>query len=96
MNIIETRVEAGRFNGSIKQYFAVVEECAADRPETSIFKLIDHLALSIVPTEHKWLTNLYNLLHKYFKPNIRSNIRLKVLEVLTDVVKLNRYRLFIL
>lgn len=87
---IENLLEIGSFNGSIKHYFAVIEECAADRPESSILRLIGHLSQSIVPTEHLWLTNLYNLLDKYFKPNIRTNIRLKVLDVLAHVVKLNR------
>lgn len=87
---IQNLEELGSFNGSIKQYYDVIEECAKDRPESSMLRLIMHLSHSIVPTEHLWLTNLYNLLNKYFKPNIRTNIRLKVLDVLSHVVKLNR------
>lgn len=91
LNNIENLIDLGRFNGSLQQYFTVIEECAADRPESSIVRLIvGHLSQSIVPTEHLWLTNLYNLLHKYFKSSVRTNIRLKVLDVLAHVVKLNR------
>nr|CAH7730250.1 unnamed protein product [Callosobruchus chinensis] len=90
LNSIECLIEIGAFNGSTKQFFDVIEMCAADRPENSIVKLIVYLSNSIVPTEHHWLTHLYNLLHKYFKPEMRTNIRLKVLDILSNVIKLNR------
>ncbi|KAJ8945061.1 hypothetical protein NQ314_009328 [Rhamnusium bicolor] len=82
LNTIESLLEVGSYNGSVKQLFDVIEECSTDRPENSILRLILYLSHSIVPTEHLWLTNLYNLLQKYFKLELRTNIRLKVLDIL--------------
>ncbi|XP_074027565.1 TSC complex subunit tuberin isoform X2 [Leptinotarsa decemlineata] len=90
LNNIENLMEIGSYNGSVEQFFRIIEECSADQPESSILRLIMYYSQSIVPTEHLWLTNLYNLLHKYFKPEIRTNIRLKVLDILANVIKLNR------
>ncbi|CAG9838719.1 unnamed protein product [Diabrotica balteata] len=90
LNFIEHLMKVDSYNGSVKQFYGIIEECSADRPESSILGLIVHHAQSIVPTEHLWLTNLYNLLQKYFKLEIRKNIRLKVLETLSHVIKLNR------
>ncbi|CAH1116150.1 unnamed protein product [Phaedon cochleariae] len=90
LNSIENLLEIDSFNGSLKQFFSVIEECSSDRLESSILRLITFYSQDIVPTEHLWLTNLYNLLHKYFRPEIRTNIRLKVLDILSNVIKLNR------
>ncbi|XP_072397243.1 tuberin [Diabrotica undecimpunctata] len=90
LNFIEHLMKVDSYNGSVKQFYGIIEECSADRPESSILGLIVHHAQSIVPTEHLWLTNLFNLLQKYFKLEIRKNIRLKVLETLSHVIKLNR------
>lgn len=90
LNHIEHLMNIDSYNGSVKQFYDIIEECSAARPESSILGLIAHQSLSIVPTEHLWLTNLYNLLQKYFKPDIRTNIRLKVLDTLSHVIKLNK------
>ncbi|XP_076271400.1 TSC complex subunit tuberin isoform X2 [Rhynchophorus ferrugineus] len=85
MNSIENYIEKGLYNGNLESYYLLVEEFAADRPTESILKLIKHRSLSILPTHHLWMTNLYNLLHKYFKKEPRTEIRLKVLENLMNV-----------
>lgn len=90
MNAIETLIELGQYNGNLKSYYKLVEECAGDRPDESILRLLEYLAKNITPTQNLWMTNLYNLLHKYFRNDMRTVIRLKVLEILTDVFKLNR------
>ncbi|KAJ8913200.1 hypothetical protein NQ315_016142 [Exocentrus adspersus] len=90
LNMIESLLEVGSYSGSTKQYFEVIEECWLDRPETSILRLLNFRSRDLVPVEHLWLTNLYNLIHKYFKPEGRTNIRLRVLDILANVIKLNR------
>ncbi|CAH1986295.1 unnamed protein product [Acanthoscelides obtectus] len=90
LNNIERLIDKGDFNGNPKQFFEVLELCAADRPENSVVRLLVYLSHSIVPTEHLWLTKLHNMLQKYFKLESRSNIRLKVLDILSEVIKLNR------
>ncbi|KAI4456255.1 tuberin [Holotrichia oblita] len=90
LTVIENFVEAGRFNGSTDRFFEIIGECSKSRPEKSVSLLIAHLSESIKPTQHLWLNNLYNLLQRYFKQETRTNIRLKVLEVLANVVNSNR------
>ncbi|XP_030752123.1 tuberin isoform X2 [Sitophilus oryzae] len=90
MSVMENYIEKLQYNGNLKSYYKLVEECASDRPDDSVLRLINYLARSIMPTQHLWMTNLYNLLHKYFKKDVRTEIRLKVLNVLTDVFKLYR------
>lgn len=88
--MIENLVEESRFNGSVDRFYEIIGECSKSRPDKSVSLLITHLARGIRPTQHLWLNNLNNLLQKYFKQETRTNIRLKVLEVLINVVKLNR------
>ncbi|XP_044253656.1 tuberin [Tribolium madens] len=88
LNTIENLIEVGSYKGSMNQFFAVIHECSSDRPETSVLKLIKYQSKSIRPTESAWLQNLFNLLSNYFKPEVRTNIRLKVLNVLEDTIRL--------
>lgn len=90
LNNIEHLYEMGAYNGSVKQFFDVIEECSSQRPESSILRLISYLSQNIVPTEYLWLTNLYNLLHKYLRSDVKTNVQLKVLDILSSVLKLNR------
>ncbi|RZC31903.1 tuberin [Asbolus verrucosus] len=88
LNTIENLIEVGSYQGSMNQFFGVVHECSKDRPETSVLKLIKYFSKSIRPTENAWLQNLYNLLTHYFRPDVRTNVRLKVLNVLADTIQL--------
>lgn len=90
LNAIEGLIEKGNFNGSESEFYEIIENCVNSRPESSILYLVAYLAKGIIPTKHLWLTSLYNLLHKYFKPEIRTNIRLKVLNILSKTVTLHR------
>ncbi|KAL3274359.1 hypothetical protein HHI36_015757 [Cryptolaemus montrouzieri] len=91
LSIIECLIERGNFNGPIELFFDIIEECAGSRPESSVLKLMNHLSKNIVPTEHFWLSNLNNLLNKYFKSDeVRTNVRLAALDVLANIVDLNR------
>ncbi|CAG9863119.1 unnamed protein product [Phyllotreta striolata] len=90
LNLIEHLMKTDCFYGSVKQFYDIIEECSSVRPDSSILGLINYQARSIVPIEHLWLTNLNNMLAKYFKPDVRSSVRLRVLEILNHVIKLNR------
>lgn len=92
LNSIESFIEHGTFNGSTEKFFEVIQECSTSRPESSILKLISYLSQNIIPTKHRWLTNLNNLLNNYFKGESRTNIRLKALDVLFNTVKVHRYK----
>lgn len=96
LNTIENLIDMGSFKGSIKTFFEIIEECSMSRPENSILRLVSYLSKSIIPIKHTWLANLYHLLNKYFKQEVRTNIRLKVLDILSHTVKMHRYLLFVI
>lgn len=88
LNKIEGFIKVGTYNGSIKKFLCVIDECADDRPETSVLYLIQYLSNNIRPTETAWLHNLYDLLTNYYESESRTNVRLKVLDILSDVIQL--------
>lgn len=90
LNAIESLIEKGDFNGDESEFYNIIENCVNSRPESSVLYLIAYLARDIIPIKHMWLTNLYNLLQKYFKPEVRTNIRLKVLNILSKTITLHR------
>lgn len=89
LNIIESLIDSGDFYGDEEQFYQMISECATARPESSVFRLIDYLARDIVPIRHMWLTNLYNLLQKFYRQESRTNVKVKTLRVLERVMKLN-------
>lgn len=54
-------------------------------------RLVNYLAASIVPTHSLWLSKLNSLLEKYFIRETRTNIRVRVLDILSNVIQSNRY-----
>ena len=92
LNSIENLLDTAQYNGCIQRFYELVERCSDARPETSILKLIDHRASVIGPTDYQWQTKLSCLMERYYKIETRTNIRVKVLDVLTNVVQVNRSR----
>lgn len=90
LDAIERLMKLDCYRGSEKQFYDIIEQFSTERPEESVLGLIEYHSQNVVPTEHLWLTNLYNLLHKYFKNENRRNVKLKVLEALGNVIRLNR------
>lgn len=91
LTTIESLVEISKFNGEAEKFYELIEECASKRPEPSIMKLITYTSSSISPIMHMWLTKLDNLIKKYYRQENRTTIRLKVVNVLANTVKANRY-----
>ncbi|XP_049853714.1 tuberin isoform X1 [Schistocerca gregaria] len=87
---IEKLIELGQFNGSVRRVFELIERCSPVRPEVSVLRLVTYLANSIVPTRAEWLCKLGNLMERYFRQEIRTSIRVKVLEILSVIIEKNR------
>ncbi|XP_059490501.1 tuberin isoform X2 [Neocloeon triangulifer] len=87
---IEALHERGDFRGDVGRFFNIIASCASTRPEISILHLITYLAADFTPTKHKWLTKLSDFVERYFWQETRSNIRVKVLDVISSVVHANR------
>uniref|UniRef100_A0A8D0L905 Tuberin n=1 Tax=Sphenodon punctatus TaxID=8508 RepID=A0A8D0L905_SPHPU len=78
------------FHGSEERYFELVERCADRRPELSVLNLITHKAESIHPARDGWIHNLQILMERFFRNESRSAVRIKVLDVLSFVLSINR------
>ncbi|XP_029641050.1 tuberin-like isoform X2 [Octopus sinensis] len=87
---IETLQLHRLYSGSTTKLFCIIESCATKRPAASVISLIDHTAESLHPGEENWIENLQQLLEKYFSHEIRTEIRIKALQVLSNVLSVNR------
>ncbi|KAJ7372751.1 Tuberous sclerosis 2-like protein [Desmophyllum pertusum] len=83
---IEDLYETGKFNGPEERFFGMVEKSASMRPERSLHILGSFKAQTVHPAQVGWLTNLHNLMEKYFRYEIRTSVRVKVLTILSSVL----------
>ncbi|KYM81590.1 Tuberin [Atta colombica] len=92
MTNIESLLDANNYNGCVQRFYDLVERCSDSRPEGSVLKLIEYRASMIGPTYYQWQTKLGSLMERYYKIETRTTIRMKVLDVLTNVIYVNRSR----
>ncbi|KOX80745.1 Tuberin [Melipona quadrifasciata] len=92
INSIENLLDSNHYNGCVQRFYDLVERCSDARPEGSVLKLIEYRARTIGPTHYQWQSKLANLMERYYKIETRTNVRMKVLDVLTNVVQVNRSR----
>ncbi|OXU24396.1 hypothetical protein TSAR_012885 [Trichomalopsis sarcophagae] len=92
INSIEYLLDNNSYNGNVQKFYELVERCSDTRPEASVLKLIDYRASMLGPTCYQWQSKLSSLIDRYYKFETRTNIRVKVLDVLTNVIQMNRSR----
>ncbi|XP_045848747.1 tuberin isoform X8 [Meles meles] len=90
LSAVEELCEQSEFHGSPERYFELVERCADQRPESSLLNLITYRAQSIHPAKDGWIHNLQLLMERFFRSEARSAVRIKVLDVLSFVLLINR------
>nr|XP_045602485.1 tuberin-like [Procambarus clarkii] len=59
--------------------------------ESSVLRLLDHLAQGVDPLRPHWLANLSTLLNQFFCRDHRPNVRTKALAILADIYNNNRH-----
>jgi hypothetical protein len=59
--------------------------------EASVLKFIEYRASMIGPTYYQWQTKLGSLIEHYYKNEIRTTIRVKILDILNNVIQVNRF-----
>ena len=92
-NIISTferLVIEKKYVGSKHRLYGVIDQCSHDRPEQSIVNLLSYRSNEIYPTKQGWIDTLNELMQKYFRHEKRTNIRIKALEIMMDVLRSNR------
>ncbi|XP_036857685.2 tuberin isoform X15 [Manis javanica] len=90
LTAVEELCDQNEFHGSRDRYFELVERCADQRPESSLLNLITYRAQSIHPAKDGWIHNLQALMERFFRHESRSAVRIKVLDVLSFVLLINR------
>ncbi|XP_039211507.1 tuberin isoform X6 [Crotalus tigris] len=90
LTTVEELCDQNDFHGSKERYFGLVEQCADQRPESSVLNLITYRAQSIHPAKDSWIQNLQALMDRFFRNESRSAVRIKVLHVLSFVLSVNR------
>ncbi|KAM5332106.1 tuberin isoform 8-T9 [Glossophaga mutica] len=90
LTTVEELCDQNEFHGSQERYFELIERCADQRPESSLLNLITYRAQSIHPAKVGWIHNLQLLMEKFFRSESRSAVRIKVLDVLSFVLLINR------
>ncbi|XP_076998273.1 tuberin isoform X5 [Tamandua tetradactyla] len=90
LTTVEELCDQNEFHGSQDRYFTLVERCADQRPESSLLNLISYRAQSIHPAKDGWIQNLQSLMERFFRNESRSAVRIKVLDVLSFVLLINR------
>ncbi|XP_055991187.1 tuberin isoform X2 [Sorex fumeus] len=90
LTTVEELCDQNEFHGSRERYFELVERYAGQRPESSLLNLITYRAQSIHPAKDGWVHSLQALMDRFFRQEPRSAVRIKVLDVLSFVLLINR------
>ncbi|XP_006978981.2 tuberin isoform X3 [Peromyscus maniculatus bairdii] len=90
LTTVEELCDQNEFHGSQERYYELVESYADQRPESSLLNLISYRAQSIHPAKDGWIQNLQLLMDRFFRNECRSAVRIKVLDVLSFVLLINR------
>nr|XP_045017591.1 tuberin isoform X2 [Jaculus jaculus] len=90
LTTVEELCDQNEFHGSQERYYELVESYADQRPESSLLNLITYRAQSIHPAKDGWIHNLQVLMERFFRNESRSAVRIKVLDVLSFVLLINR------
>ncbi|KAG8433275.1 hypothetical protein GDO86_017530 [Hymenochirus boettgeri] len=78
------------FHGDEERFFDLVERVSDERPIASVVNLITYRAQSIHPGKEGWVLDLQKLMDRYFRNETRSAVRMKVLDVLSFALSINR------
>ena len=89
LTIIEKLYQSQAFNGSSDELFQLIEANIKSRPFESLLLLITHRAQAINPAKINWINNLVDFVDKYYVSSNNSKARLKVLDILANVITSN-------
>ncbi|RDD40630.1 Tuberin [Trichoplax sp. H2] len=87
---IEQIYESNSYNGPTKKLFAILEANSDTRPTSSVLVQISYHSQYLHPTTDNWLGKLAAMMDKYFKFDVRTEIRCKMLSVLFDIYRMHQ------
>ncbi|XP_044160147.1 tuberin isoform X2 [Bufo gargarizans] len=90
LTAVEELYDQNDFHGDEERFFDLVEKNSDERPAASVVNLITYRAQSIHPGKEGWVQDLQKLMDKYFRNESRCVVRMKVLDVLSFALSINR------
>ncbi|XP_053326984.1 tuberin isoform X2 [Spea bombifrons] len=90
LTLVEELYDQNEFHGDEERLFELVERSSDERPATSVVNLITYRARAIHPGKEGWIHDLQKLMDRYFRNESRSIVRMKVLDVLSFALSINR------
>ncbi|XP_069590695.1 tuberin isoform X4 [Ranitomeya imitator] len=90
LTAIEELYDQNEFHGDGDRFFELVEKNSDERPACSVVNLITYRSKIIHPGKEGWVQDLQKLMDKYFRNESRSIVRMKVLDVLSFSLSINR------
>eukprot|EP00794_Sanderia_malayensis_P008869 gene8869-9818_t len=88
---IEELYTADKFDGEAVRLFTIIERCSSQRPEASVLTLLSYLNEQIHPAKDGWLDRIKFVMEKYFRKEPRTNVRVKVLDMLSAIMSSFRF-----
>lgn len=90
INIVEQMLDLNEIAADPDKIYGFIEKIAYTRNEKSVKQLIDYVSSKITSTQHpQWLQLLIDFMERFYKMN-NTNIRLKALQSLTQIMDYNR------
>ncbi|XP_018417160.1 PREDICTED: tuberin isoform X2 [Nanorana parkeri] len=90
LTAVEELYDQSDFHGDDERFFELVERHSDDQPAASVVNLITYRTQSIHPGKEGWVQDLQRLMDKYFRIESRCIVRMKVLDVLSFALSINR------
>ncbi|CAG0892665.1 unnamed protein product, partial [Darwinula stevensoni] len=79
----------GKFGESPDRLYDLIESASLKRREESVLHLLEYRKRTIQPVTIDWLPKLISMVDKYYVQETRPAIRLHMLSILKDVVRMN-------
>lgn len=94
LDLIEIMLQKNEIAAEPDLVFSLIEKVSEDRPETSVFNLMDYKTVRITATKPQWLHTLNQFIERFYKMN-RTPIRIKAIHSLMQIMDNNRLVLII-
>ncbi|XP_055692341.1 tuberin isoform X2 [Lutzomyia longipalpis] len=87
---VEVKLRRHEISANAEMIYNLIEKVANDRPEASVFNLIEYRANKISASRPKWLQALNEFMERFFKQSRKTNIRVKAIVSLIQIMDINR------
>jgi hypothetical protein len=90
LSLVESLIDRNEFAGSKEDFYALLEECVIDRPDSSAMRLIDYRISNLTPEHPNWIDQTYRLLNKFLYEGVSLVRREKAVYLMHNIYKKHR------